>query len=231
MLNRHIKQKKTNYVRNIIVLFIAFSFILVILFDIMVRPRISTVMNHEAKVIATKVMSDITYDVIEELGVHYDDIVHIAKDDNDKVATIEVDTIQINKLKTMLTSKTTEAFQAMKTTPYTLTLGTFIGSEYLSGRGPDIRFYIEPRGYLKTELISKFTSVGINHTHHQILLNMTVDLTTILPLHNSTVELQTNFVVAETVIVGEVPQYYTSVITNDKSLVSDINDYSPSHNK
>jgi sporulation protein YunB len=231
MVNRHIKQQKKDHnVRSKFLIFVALTLVFLIIIDIMIRPSINKATNYQAKVIATKILSETTYNILDEMGVNYNDIVKISKDANEKVTAIETDTTKINKLKAKLTTEITQNFNAMKAYPYKITLGTFLGNDYLTGRGPKIPFRIEPTGYLKTELVSKFTSVGINQTHHQIILNLSVDLTTIVPLHNSTVQLDTNFVVAETVIVGDVPEYYTNVITDDRTLLSDINDYSHSKN-
>ncbi|WMJ23282.1 sporulation protein YunB [Paludicola sp. MB14-C6] len=227
MINRHIKQpKKKNGLKNKFLFSLAITLVFLIIVDIIIRPSINKATNYQAKVIATKILSETTYQLLDKECVSYNDVVHLTKDKNDKVTAIETETAKINKLKSKLTTAITENFDNLKTYPYYITLGTFLGNDYLTGRGPKIPLKIEPTGYLKTELVSKFTSVGINQTHHEIILNMTVDLTTIVPLHNSTVQLNTNFVIAETVIVGEVPEYYTNVITDDRTLLSDINDYS-----
>ncbi len=209
-------QKKAKH-NNWFISFVIITCIIIFCIDFALRPSINKATNYQAKVIATNLISDITFEILNKKQVEYNSIVHTTKNDKGQITAIETDVTFINKLKSELTSQITNSLNDLKTHPYSLSLGTIIGNDYLAGRGPKINLRIEPTGFLKTELISKFTSAGINQTQHQILLNMTVDLTTIVPLHNS--------IIAETIIVGDVPEYYTNIISDNKSLISDINDY------
>lgn len=217
--------KHNNNHKNLFLGFIVFTLMIIVALKIFVQPSIKNSANYQAKIIATKIISDTTYEELERLNIRYDNIVHIKTDNNGAINAIETDMNYINKLKATLTSEVTKKLNDIKTYQYGLSLGTLTGTEYLSGRGPNINLKLEPTGYLKSELISNFSSAGINQTHHQIILKMTVDITTYVPLCHSTTELSTNYIIAETVIVGDVPQYYTSVISDDKSLISDVNDY------
>ena len=62
-----------------------------------------------------------------------------------------------------------------------------------------------PAGYLLTDYENRFDSAGINQTRHQILLNMTMNVTAIVPGYSVTTEVKTSYRLAETVIVGYVP--------------------------
>ena len=78
---------------------------------------------------------------------------------------------------------------------------------------------------MNTQLISEFSEAGINQTLHRILLEVSVDVSAIIPGYTTSVDVTTNFVVAETVIVGSIPDSYTHVITGDSDLIGKINDY------
>lgn len=230
MISRRNKPRKINGINKVRKILIAFILVVVIILfsiDLSLRPSMNKALDYQSRVITTNIMSDVTVEVLDEMKIDYGSIVHINKDSNGEIIGIETDMTAVNKLKALLTSRITSELNNQKTYPYSLSLGSLLGNDYLSGRGPEIQLRIEPTGYLKSETVSKFTSVGINQTLHQIILNMTADITTIVPLHNSTTVISTNFIIAETVIVGDIPQYYTNVITDDKSLVEDLNDYAP----
>lgn len=221
---KKISKRKPAFV-NYIILIIVFTLVVVISIDLYIRPTVNKATSYQAKIIATELLSETTYQVLESMEIEYGSIVNITKNQSNEITAIETNMNTINKLKAKLTSDITKNLNNIKSKNYNISLGTLIGNDFLMGRGPDITFKIEPVGYLQTELISQFTSVGINQTQHQILLNMTVDMSTIIPFHNSDTVVNTKIIIAETIIVGDVPQYYTNVISDDKNLISDINDY------
>jgi len=233
MISRHIKSRKrngNNKVKKFIITILLIIVIIIGSVDLSLRPSINKALDYQSRIITTNIMADVTSQVLGEMNIDYGSIVRINKNSNGEILGIETDVNTVNKIKALLTSKITSELNNQKTYPYTISLGSLLGNNYLSGRGPAISLRIEPTGYLKSETVSKFTCVGINQTLHQIILNMTADITTIVPLHNSTTIISTNFIIAETVIVGDIPQYYTNVITDDKSLVEDLNDYTPTPN-
>ena len=63
-------------------------------------------------------------------------------------------------------------------------------------------------GTVDGEFFSEFTSAGVNQTLHRICLKLTVPLTLMLPGGAVETVSETELCVAETVIVGQVPQTY-----------------------
>ena len=78
---------------------------------------------------------------------------------------------------------------------------------------------------MSTRILSRFESCGINQTRHQILLSVEVQAGAILSQYRVDVEVPTEYVLAETVLVGSVPDSYTHVLTDDQELLGEINDY------
>ena len=92
--------------------------------------------------------------------------------------------------------------------------GNLIGGSFFVGRGPYLPFKIHSSGSVITTLENAFSDAGINQTCHRIYLNMTLSMTVLLPSERCHVELQTAFLVCETVLVGEVPQAYAHLNLN-----------------
>ena len=61
------------------------------------------------------------------------------------------------------------------------------------------------------ELKSSFESAGINQTRHQIYMEIRTSAYSYLTGMSSTTEVSTDVAVAETVIVGEVPQMFANL--------------------
>lgn len=192
-----------------------------------VAPNIKSAAGYRAKIIATEIISEKTSAILNELNVEYSSLIEIKTDDIGKVIAIETNVNAMNQLKSKLTTEITKSLNEVSTYQYTISLGTLIGSKYLTGRGPAIKLRFEPTGLLQADFKSEFNAAGINQTHHQIILTLTVDITTYMPFYNDNARLSTNYIVAETIIVGEVPEYYTNVVGADDRLESKINDYVP----
>ena len=76
---------------------------------------------------------------------------------------------------------------------------------------------------MHTEVENRFESAGINQTRHRILLRVTAKMTVLIAGYAAPASVSTEVCVAETVIVGSVPENYT-VIT-DGEVFDKYNDF------
>lgn len=162
------------------------------------------------------VISSAIYDEIDSLDITYDKLVSFEKDNSGHITALKTDIIEINKLKTTLSVRILKELSEMDTAELAIPLGTVIGSELLVGKGPAIHVNVVPVGTVKTEIINEITSAGINQSRHQIMMKITADLTIITALTSITTQVETYICIAETVIVGDVPQSYTNIDTSDE---------------
>ena len=68
---------------------------------------------------------------------------------------------------------------------------------------------MESVGSSSARFENQFTSAGINQTNHRILLHIDVSVSILLPGFTAATKVSNTVTVAETVIVGGVPQTYT----------------------
>ena len=82
-------------------------------------------------------------------------------------------------------------------------------------------------GYAKSKLLSNFASAGINQTLHRIILKVSVNVYLVMPWYRASSSVEAEFILAETLIVGKVPDAYTVVIETDEEgeLSGIVNDY------
>jgi len=95
----------------------------------------------------------------------------------------------------------------------------------LAGRGPRIRVRMESIGSSSAEFQNQFETGGINQTRHQIILELNVSVSILLPGFTTTTNVSNAVTVAETVIVGSVPESYTYFHTTDNDYVEDAKDH------
>ena len=89
-------------------------------------------------------------------------------------------------------------------------LGTLFDSEYFAGRGPAISIELCPTQSVYTDISTRFESVGINQTIHSVLLTVTVGIDLVFPTRIVSAECSETVVVAETIIVGPIPDFYAA---------------------
>lgn len=142
------------------------------------------------------------------------------------VLAIETNTSDLNAVKTAFSDELSKLLNEYgNTITVQVPLGTLIGNEYTIGRGPEVEFKLRYSWTVKTDLNSTFYEAGINNTLHSIELNVTNRIFIIIPWGNSTQDVSTKYILAETVIVGKIPDAYTGVYDGSGEIVDDIFDH------
>jgi sporulation protein YunB len=179
--------------------------------DFQVRPLIERVSEFQSKTAAVRIINDVVLTELNSPAYSYDSIVNLAFDERGELWSITSDMNTINRLKSRSALLINEAVGGLEKMSIGISIGTISGVGFLYGRGPVLPVRVLPKGYANTELISEFTSAGINQTLHRIIMEVEVDITVIIPGFNRTMTVKTNYIVAETIIVGEVPNMYVQV--------------------
>lgn len=228
MLKRgYIQKKRKIRLRTSPVFRIFFLFLVVSIFLYgWVHPGVSKAMQQQAKMLMSQKLAALTLEILEEMDADYSDFSEITRDDSGAVIAIETNTVRVGIFKNRLEQRVTQWFSSADVASYRIRLGTLLGQEYLTGRGPNITFRIQPLGVLTSDIASQFRSAGINQTLHQIFLNITLEVETAVPLFRSHETLKTNLLLAETVIVGKVPEYYTNITGLSGEIPEGIADFS-----
>ncbi len=138
--------------------------------------------------------------------LRYTDLVTIERDNEGKVLSAEANVSAINRLKAAATNAVTEELQLREKQNVKIPLGSLLGGSFFTGRGPFLNLAIHTSGMVISELTGDFTDAGINQTNHRLSLNMKVMITAALPAERVSLEVNTSFLVCETVLVGQVPQ-------------------------
>ncbi len=175
------------------------------------KPVIQTISANQAKILCTSAVNKAVVDELERLYVDYDALVHVIKDPvSGQIIAIETNAVEVNKLKALLTDAVNEKLAVIPEQSVRIPIGTLSGIEFLSGRGPKVRLKMLPSSNVETNLLNQFDTAGINQTHHQIMIEFKVEMTAILAPYSTSVVVTTNVCIAETVIIGNVPETYAA---------------------
>lgn len=198
---------------------------IVFLLDLRVRPIIEKVTAYQSKILATQIINEAVYEEISSEEFDYASFVTIVYDDSNQVSSIKSDMANINRMKTLITQNINCKLEQMKQQELSISFGTITGVHMFYGKGPELCFSVMPEGYVETALLSVFSDAGINQTLHRLVLEVKTDVSPIIPGYTQSVEVKGQFVIAETIIVGDVPDAYTHVISGSSDLIENINDY------
>ena len=185
---------------------------LIFLIDAQIRPVIESMTAYQAKVLAVRAMNEAMARELQKGSYSYGDLVAVTRGPDGEVKSIEADMAAINGLKTRMGEGIVSSLELGENRRISLPLGTLMGNQFTSGRGPKIEIRVVPAGAVSTRIYNQFASAGINQTLHQIMLEATVQMAAVLPGYSVQTETVTNYCIAETIIVGGIPQGYASFI-------------------
>ena len=212
------KNKRRKILKRLIIISTVLLMLVMCVYTVFENKLSKVIYDMSANTVKSKagiVISSAIYDEIDKSNITYDKLVSFEKDNNGDITALKTDIIEINKLKTILSVKILNELSSMDTAELDIPIGTVIGTDLLVGKGPAINVNVVPIGSVETEIINEITSAGINQSRHQIMMKITADLTIITSMTNLTTRVVTYISIAETVIVGDVPDSYTNIDTND----------------
>lgn len=156
--------------------------------------------------------SDLINDSIDaqiELGlIQYDRMVYFEKDLSGKITALKTNMSEVNRLKTDILGIINDRILALDTSDLGIPIGSLIFPEVLSGKGFQIPILIHSIRNSDASFSSTFTQAGINQTLHQLNMEVLVDVTVLVMGETRNFTVSSNVVVAETVIVGQVPNTF-----------------------
>ncbi len=160
----------------------------------------------------TNTTSDLINDAIDEQiatgNIQYDRIVYFEKDLDGRITALKTNMSEVNRLKTDILNLINDEILALDTADIGVPLGNLFLPELLSGHGPVIPVQIIAIRNSDAAFSSNFTEAGINQTLQKITLTVSVDVTILVLGETDSFTVSSQVVVAETVIVGQVPDTF-----------------------
>ena len=156
--------------------------------------------------------SDLINDAIAEQiardNIQYDRIVYFEKDLNGRITALKTNIGEVNHLKTDILNIINGKILALDAADIGIPIGSLFLPELFSGKGPAIPVHILAIRNSDAAFTSHFAQAGINQTLHQLIMEVNVDAAVLVLGQTSTFSISSQVVVAETVIVGQVPNTF-----------------------
>ena len=157
---------------------------------------------------ASDLINDAILEQIMEGQIQYDRIVYFEKDLNGRITALKTNMAEVNRLKTETLNIINDQILAEDADHFGVPLGSLILPEFFSGKGPQIPVRILAIRNSDANFHSEFTEAGINQTLQQLTMDVLVDVTILVLGQTETFTVSSQMVVAETIIVGDVPATY-----------------------
>ena len=151
-------------------------------------------------------------------GVTYEELIDAQMDAQGRVSMLRVNTMRMNELASQTALLAERELGSAENQVVEIPLGAALGVSFLSGFGPRLEVQILPVGAVHTSFDTEFETAGINQTRHKIFLNLRATVSLIVPTGSQLVEVTSTVPIAESIIVGEVPESFVDVNTEEDML-------------
>ena len=164
-------------------------------------------------------------DAVESGRIDYAQLVDFDKDAEGHVTALRSNMAAFNRLQASIADDILQRMAEVSSTDLAIPIGTLTGSPLLAGRGPCLRVRMQSVGTATARFDNQFSSAGINQTRHRIILDVDVHVSILLPGLTTYTKVSNEISVAETVIVGGVPETYTYFSTTPDEIENYADEY------
>ena len=190
---------------------------LFLLIDRNFRPLVFSLAEARSAAMASQVLSGALAEATQD-GVTYEDLMNVKMDQSGQVALLSANTMAMNRLATRAGDAALRRLNNMSSERVTVPLGAVLGTTLFSGSGPGVPVSIVPIGSIFTDFATEFEACGINQTRHKVYLQVTANIRNVIPTGAKTTQVSANMLVAESIIVGAVPEGFVGYDLTEEEL-------------
>ena len=189
------------------------------------RPLLESMATTRVSNTVHRIVFEAVNEAIESGEITYDQLISFEKDNDGKITAVHSNMAACNRLQVEILDIILARIDQVSARELSIPVGSLTGSALLAGRGPRIKVRMESVGSSEANFRNEFVSAGINQTKHQIILTVDVYVSILLPGFTTATKVSNSFIVAETVIVGSVPESYTYFSTDLDTYEEDVKDF------
>lgn len=203
--------RRKNKRNKIFIVAVAFFVLLIYGFiwvDKNIKPTVLAISEVQARKIATQAINEAVKNKIKD-DIKYKDLIFVNFDKDGKVTMMQANTIMMNSIASDVALEVQENVRNVAAKPVKIPIGNALNSQLL--KGPNINITIVPQGTVSVDFTTEFIESGINQTIHKVYLVIITEVRVIVPLASDVIKIVTNIPIAETIIVGDVPESYVFI--------------------
>lgn len=189
------------------------------------KPVMTSMATARVSNLVNRIVSAAVNEAVENGSIDYQNFVIFEKDETGHITALRSNVAEVNRMQGQITDEILHRLSEVTTSELEIPLGTLTGSALLAGRGPSLFVRMQAVGSASAAFRNQFTAAGINQTRHQIFLDVDVYMSILLPGMKTSTRVSNEIAVAETVIVGGVPDTYTYFSTMPDEIGQYAEDY------
>lgn len=203
-------RKRRKWQLFLLVVLVPFLF-LIFFFHHTVSPLIEDLAKARIENRGSYIINEAIEEQLRSDEIQYESIVFLDKNMYGEVTALKTNISEINRLKTQILSMIDTMFLDLDINEIGLPLGSLILPELFSGTGPKLPVKVMSISATGADFHNEFSEAGINQTLHRIMMDVFIKMTVLTPVGTQEITVESSVVVAETVIIGEVPESYVNV--------------------
>ena len=225
LFRRHRTPRRPVPLRVVAFLLSALLVTLLLICTARMRPLLESLATTRVSNTVNRIIFEAVNEAIDTGDISYQQLISLEKDQEGHITAVHSNMAAFNRLQSHILDIILARIDQVSARELSIPIGTLTGSALLAGRGPRISVRMESVGSSTARFANRFESAGINQTKHQIVLEVDVSVAILLPGFSAATKVSTAVTVAETVIVGSVPESYTYFSTTPDTYEEDLKDY------
>lgn len=212
-------QKLNNSTRRNGVIIFVMAFMLLAYFiyywSFTISPNLDKIAEMKAKLIVSKAVNEAIRDRLYEESAA-GNLLLVETDESGTMEMVQSNTPAINKLLSDLSAELQARYKnGNLEQKSTVPLGSILGSRIISQYGPSIELTIIPVAVSHMDFMTEFETQGINQTKYKVYAVLNTEARVLAPFTTDTIEIENTILIAEAIILGQVPQSYVNVPENE----------------
>ena len=190
---------------RLVILIFVLTVAILLIFRYKYRSAICSLAETQVRNATSDLINDAIDRQIEAGNIQYDRIIFFEKDLDGRITALKTNMSEVNRLKTDTLNLINDEILALDTSDIGINVGSILLPEVFSGRGVLLPVQILSIRNSEATICSDFSEAGINQTLHQLNMYISVDVTVLVLGKTESFTISSQVIVAETVIVGQVP--------------------------
>lgn len=183
---------------------------IVIVADLRLKASILEIARTEVQLETVELINQAVNDKIVA-QTNYRDIIFIDKDNRGNIVMLQANTVILNQIIARTVNAVIDGTKELEANTVNIAVGQVTGSIFLAAYGPQIKVRIIPTRQVNVVIENKFEQAGINQTRHLIYFKINTIIKIAVPMVEKDLDVSTTIPLADTIIVGDVPQTYVNL--------------------
>lgn len=185
-----------------------------------IEPNMEALGRMRAKTMVTRMINKAINDQFQE-EISTDNLLVRKTNEKGEIEMIQADTKAMNLLITEISKELQDEYMRMEEDVIKVPIGALIGSKVLSQAGPYVDLEVLPLSVSGMDFKTEFETQGINQTKYKVYITIKSQVKVMAPFSEKQIDISRTVLIAEAVIIGNVPNSYVQVPKEDVLDVTD----------